>query len=157
LIDNNNTIRLFVFSFLSYPSYSLSKNKPSTRSVSTTRFAKKGFDCPYNFYDFISEAARRIAVSGIPILARPQTAPLMKQENNMTVDRKQARIRRCVPVLPRISINQLPRIQRRADAPPRPKPKPKTQEPNPTSSSFIDRLLNAQKHLHSSQNIQMQG
>jgi hypothetical protein len=55
---------------------------------------------------------------------------------------------------PKIPINQMPRIQRRADAPTRPRSKPKAQ---PSNAPFIDKLLQSQNHLHSFQNVQCQG
>ena len=71
------------------------------------------------------------------------------------VHRKRTRVVRRPPAPSRIPIHQLPRIQCRADASPRPRFKAKTKTSNPTSSLFIDKLLNSQTQLHSLQNIRM--
>lgn len=65
----------------------------------------------------------------------------------------------------RISISQLPRIQRRADAPAR--PSQPTPVPTPvtrtlttvplTNASFLDDLLNSQQRLHNLENVRMHG
>jgi len=125
---------------------------------------------------FYSEAVRRIAASGIPILSRSQTEPSISQELSVrrttpTLDRVPSRTIRPPPLppsQPRIPINQLPRIQRRVDAPSRPRATTTTRRTtaittrisNPTSSnnpSFIDNLLNSQERLHNLQNVRMHG
>lgn len=121
-----------------------------------------------------SEAARRIAASGIPILSRSQTEPSISRELNIrrtmpTLDRVPSRTIRppaLPPTQPRTPISQLPRIQRRVDAPPA-RPRPRAPRPptiirtsNSTSStnpSFIDNLLNSQERLHNLQNVRMHG
>ncbi|CAF1300387.1 unnamed protein product [Rotaria sp. Silwood1] len=119
-----------------------------------------------------NEAARRIAASGIPIMSRSHTEPSISRELSIRrttpiLDRVPSRtIRppRIAPTQPRIPINQLPRIQRRTDAPVRPSPTPRsstmtTRPSNSTSSvapSFIDNLLNSQERLHNLQNMSIQ-
>ncbi|CAF1062728.1 unnamed protein product [Rotaria sordida] len=120
-----------------------------------------------------NEAARRIAASGIPILARSHTEPSISRELSVrrttpTLDRVPSRTIR-PPTQPRIPINQLPRIQRRADAPLRSRPTPRLPSPPPptttqtshsTSSnvpSFLDNLLNSQQRLHNLQNVRING
>jgi len=59
---------------------------------------------------------------------------------------------------PKIPISQLPRIQRRTDAPLRPRSKTITQKSNSlTNASFLDKLLHSQSQLYSLKNIQIQG
>ena len=71
------------------------------------------------------------------------------------LQRKRKRFRRLPPRMP---ISQLPRIQRRADAPIRPRLKTIAPKSNPpASASFMDKLLYAQKHLYSLENVRMQG
>ncbi len=112
---------------------------------------------------FYSEAARRIAASGIPILSRAQTEPSISRDLSMrrtmpTLDRIPSRTIRPPTLPPRIPINQLPRIHRRAGAPSRSRPTatPPTTT-NPTGPSFIDNLLHSQERLHNLQNVRMHG
>ncbi|CAF2522575.1 unnamed protein product [Rotaria sp. Silwood2] len=120
-----------------------------------------------------NEAARRIAASGIPILSRSHTEPSISRELSIrrttpTLDRVPSRtIRppRVAPVQPLIPINQLPRIQRRTDAPLRPRPIPRSSTTTTRTSdsissiapSFIDNLLNSQERLHNLQNVRIHG
>jgi hypothetical protein len=69
------------------------------------------------------------------------------------------RKRKLVARLPRkIPINQLPRIQRRSDAPVRPGSKTITQKSKSlVNASFLDKLLHSQNQLYSLENIQMKG
>lgn len=130
-----------------------------------------------NIFSIISysEAARRIAASGIPILSRTQTEPSISRQLSVRriipslepVPSRTIRPPRLPPAPPRIPIRQLPRIQRRVDAPPRPRPVQQQQQPAPpqqhlnrtssTTSSFLDNLLNTQQRLHNLQNVRIQG
>lgn len=81
-----------------------------------------------------------------------------------SLDRVPSRTIRPSPAQPRIPVSQLPRIQRRADAPvrtqnrpPRPNPPRPTQSLPSTSPSFLDGLLNSQERLHNLQNVRMHG
>ena len=108
---------------------------------------------PFNFY---SEAVRRIAESGIPVVPYPRSMALISQAKNMAaLHRKRKQFARLPPKIP---INQLPRIRRRTDAILRPQPKLVNKKFNrSTSTSFIDKLLQSQQQLHSFEHIQMQG
>jgi hypothetical protein len=128
------------------------------------------------YFLFLSEAARRIAASGIPILSRSQTEPSISRELSLrraipSLDRIPTRTIRTAASQPRTPVHQLPRIQRRADAPRRIRSAAATTTTattttmittaaNVTSStgpSFIDGLLNSQERLHNLQNIRMHG
>lgn len=123
-----------------------------------------------NNYVIFSEAARRIAASGIPILTRASTEPSISRELSIrrttpALDRVPSRTIRPPPM--RVPINQLPRIRRRADAPVRARPAPAppattttTAAANPArsvSSSFIDNLLRSQQRLHNMQSVRLHG
>jgi hypothetical protein len=72
-----------------------------------------------------------------------------------TLKRKRKRVARLPP---RILIHQLPRIQRRTDAPLPPRSKTITPKRNRSAgTSFIDQLLHSQKQLYSLENFQTQG
>jgi hypothetical protein len=79
----------------------------------------------------------------------------MQEQNMAILKRKRKQFARLPPKIP---VNQLPRIQRRADAPLLLRSKPVSQRPRPSASaSFIDKLLHSQNHLLSLQNVQVQG
>ncbi len=162
------------------PSTTSISSSSSYRSIITPKLAKNNKFCFLSKNDSVlfSEAARRIAASGIPILSSSQTEPsisraLSIRHTTPTLDRVPSRTIRPPPLppsQPRIPINQLPRIQRRIDAPSRPRPRPlpasrpapapSTQTSNPTpltTPSFIDHLLNSQERLHNLQNVRMHG
>ncbi|UJR26601.1 hypothetical protein I4U23_007921 [Adineta vaga] len=124
-----------------------------------------------------SEAARRIAASGIPILTRTQTEPSISRELSIqrmtpSLDRAPSRTIRPPPLSqPRVPISQLPRIQRRANTLNRERPAAAaaavatitnnnnnnniaTHTANP---SFLDNLLHSQERLHNLQNVRMHG
>jgi len=131
-------------------------NHPTVRSIITPEYVQKKFLFEIPFRIFCSEAARRIGASGIPILSSPRTTALISQVKNMaTLNRKRKQF---LHLPPKIPVNQLPRIQRRTDAPFRPRSNTITQKSNPpASASFIDKLLHSQKQLYSMENIEMQG
>ncbi|CAM4754905.1 unnamed protein product [Rotaria magnacalcarata] len=115
-----------------------------------------------------NEAARRIAASGIPILSRSHTEPSISRELSVrrtpTLDRVPSRTIRpspLPPAPPRIPISQLPRIQRRNDAPRRPRPTlpvpPSSTRTSNAAPSFLDTLLNSQERLHNLQNVRIHG
>ncbi|CAF3739368.1 unnamed protein product [Rotaria socialis] len=118
-----------------------------------------------------NEAARRIAASGIPIISRSHTEPSISRELSVrrtpTLDRVPSRTIRpspLPPAPPRIPISQLPRIQRRNDAPSRPRPTLPVPPPPRSSTrtsnaapSFLDTLLNSQERLHNLQNVRIHG
>ncbi|CAF3286474.1 unnamed protein product [Rotaria socialis] len=118
-----------------------------------------------------NEAARRIAASGIPIISRSHTEPSISRELSVrrtpTLDRVPSRTIRpspLPPAPPRIPISQLPRIQRRNDAPSRPRPTLPVPPPSRSSTrtsnaapSFLDTLLNSQERLHNLQNVRIHG
>ena len=95
----------------------------SDRTIITPRFEiRNTFAFSLNSFSLLfSEAARRIAASGIPILSRSQTEPSISRELSIrrtmpTLDRVPSRTIRPPPLprtQPRIPISQLPRIQRR--------------------------------------------
>ena len=78
---------------------------------------------------------------------------------------------RIPPLPPRISISQLPRIQRRTTAPARPPPPTPVPVPSTTpttvtrtsnavsstNASFLDDLLSSQQRLYNLQNVRMHG
>ncbi len=109
-----------------------------------------------NSSDFFSEAARRIAASGLPVLPSPRSTALINQAKYMSALQEK---RKLVARLPsRIPTKQLPRIQRRTDAPLRPQSNIISQKSKSFSNaSFIDKLLHSQSQLYSLKNIQMQG
>lgn len=112
----------------------------------------KNFNDSNNFFSY-SEAARRIAASGKPIIPSPRSAALISQTQNMAALRHKRQQYARLP--PKISVNQLPRIQRRTDAPLRPHLKPINRISN--NIPFLDNLLRSQEELYLLQNIQMQG
>ena len=121
-----------------------------------------------------SEAARRIAASGIPILSRSRTQPsisreLSLQRHTINLDRIPSRTIRPAaatnvrtrppPSPPQVPIHQLPRIRRRPDAPIREPSRIRTIQRTVTAPtpSFLDNLLNSQERLHTLQNIRLHG
>lgn len=126
--------------------------------------------------EFFSEAARRIAASGIPILSRTQTEPsisraLSLEHQQIHLDRVPSRtIRPSAPArssTPRVPIHQLPRIRRRPDAAPAAaaprtttastRTVQRTNTAPAATPSFIDHLLTSQERLHNLQNVRMHG
>jgi hypothetical protein len=151
-----------------------SSSSLSNRSIITARFVKKKKNRSLKRIFFLfSEAARRIAASGIPILSRIETEPSISRDLSIRrttppLDRVPSRTIRPPPLppsQPRIPIHQLPRIQRRADASTRVRPRPApptlirttTDLTSSTNPSFIDNLLNSQERLHNLQNVRMHG
>ncbi|CAF1434131.1 unnamed protein product [Adineta ricciae] len=121
-----------------------------------------------------SEAARRIAASGIPILTRTQTEPSISRQLSMrrmtpSLDRIPTRTIR-PPLVPqaRVPISQLPRIQRRANTSTRERQvtaamTSAANNDNTTNSStqtinvsFLDNLIHSQERLHNLQNMSVQ-
>ncbi|CAF3722795.1 unnamed protein product [Adineta steineri] len=139
--------------------------RPTTTTTTTTAILP-----PSRTIITPSEAARRIAASGIPILSRAQTEPSISRELSVrrvtpSLDRIPSRTIR-PPTLsqPRLPINQLPRIQRRGGGPTRARPVPPRLPPPPpppppttTAPSFLDNLLHSQERLHNLQNVRMNG